>query len=48
MKSNKSKISDSKYPDDYKDIFNRYLLKNEIIEKYNREESNILKDKKHE
>jgi hypothetical protein len=48
MKSLRTKFSNSKYPADYKDVYNHYLLRNEFIEKYNKDESNILKDKKHD
>jgi hypothetical protein len=48
MKSLRTKFADLIYPRDYKDVYNYYQLKNELIEKYNKDESNVLKDKKHD
>lgn len=48
MKTVRTKMSNSNYPGDYKEIFKNYLLKNEMIEKYNSDENNILKGKKNE
>lgn len=48
MKSQRTKIGKPIYPDDEKEVLKHYLLKNAIIEKYNRDESNISKNNKHE
>ena len=46
MKAQSKELSNSKYPNDYKDVFENLLLKNEIIEKYNSNRNNPIKRKK--
>lgn len=48
MKSQRKKIAKSKYPEDHKEVLKDYLLKNAIIEQYNKDENNIVKNKQYE
>jgi hypothetical protein len=46
MKTQTTDISQSQYPKDFKEVYKAYLLRKEVIETYNKKESQRLKSKK--